>query len=135
MHGTLNVHGTRYDLGTDTATITIGNKGTYAINAFNVDDGISITLNGTTIYCDSDTAPSGWRGPFRFEASPGDQLRIIVWDYYGYHSGLDQDINLTKPDGTKVLCCSSFHVAVPDYYYLGMPYQKTIQLDKTITIP
>lgn len=117
--------GDKEDLGQGTAVITCKLSKSYTIEAFSVDDNMTLWLNGTIIAQDYDGQYAGTRGPFTFDASPGDTIRLQVRDYYGYYAGIS-DVVIDKPDGTKYTIWPAFQTSKP------IPH--TVIFDKTWTI-
>lgn len=119
--------GTKQDLGQGTAVITCRLTKEYTIQSFGVDDNMTLWVNGEIVYEDYDGAYAGVRGPFVFEASPGDTIRIQVRDYYGYYASIG-DVVVEFPDGTTQKIWTGFQIQTS-------PGTHAVIFDETWTIP
>ena len=115
-------------LGTAKASLEVGiSKGPYILEAFTVDDNMTLWHNGKVLYNDSDGAYAGSRGPFTLtNAKKGDQIRIQVRDWYGHYAGIT-DVVLVRPNGTKRLWITGQQIQTPGG-------NKQIVVDKTTTL-
>jgi hypothetical protein len=136
---TLNVHSTRYDIGTDSATVTFTTAVSYIISgsadgsaSWSVDDDLDVFINDSTTpaYSDGD-ALSGTRGPFTITAKKGDTLKVQVRDTYGHCTSL-QPLYIT--DALR----PSNNAKITDGFSqgCGLPgWNRGVQFTTTFTIP
>jgi hypothetical protein len=95
---------------------------------FSVDDMLTLWHNGNVIYRDPEGASSGPRGPFRFNAKPGDTIRLQVQDWYGFSAGVYHDVYVKPAEGEAKLWFPSESIRTP-------LNNKSVVVDKTLTIP
>lgn len=121
-------------MGKAQATVEVGEGKSYRLqgdpsgSGIAVDDGLDVYLNGSLVYTDGNRT-AGVRPPIPLSAQPGDTIRLVVRDTYGYCASLSRVV-LRLPNGKTVEVDAGFNLGC------GRPTgNQGVVRDTTFTIP